>query len=155
MQNTLQPDVYVLIDKLSPHWAPFHRGEIIVFRPPDSVQSPDGAPFIKRVIGVPGDRVELRDGKVYVNGVALDEPYVFADGGPAVTEPAPDGQTDWLVPAGDLFVLGDHRPQSEDSRYFGPIEISRVVGRAWVRYWPVDSFGVVPDASYPVPTAAP
>ena len=155
MQQTLQPAAYLLIDKLSPRWAPYARGEIVVFAPPDDVQRPGGAPFIKRVIGLPGDRVELRDGHVYVNAVALDEPYVYADGGPADTEPGPGGTSSWVVPAGDLFVLGDHRTDSEDSRYFGPIEIGRVVGRAWLRYWPLGAFGILPSASYAVPTPTP
>ena len=155
MQATLQPGSYVLIDKLSPRWAAYHRGEIVVFAPPDAVAPAGGEPFIKRVIGVPGDRIELKAGRVYVNGAALDEPYVFTDNGTSATEPGPSGETTWLVPAGDLFVLGDHRNQSEDSRYFGPIEISRVVGRGWLRYWPLAGFGILPTAPYVVPSPAP
>ena len=74
MEQTLEPGQYVLIDKLSPRWADYARGDVVVFWPPDAEHE---VPFIKRVIGLPGDRVEIRDGLVFVNGVELDEPYVF------------------------------------------------------------------------------
>jgi signal peptidase I len=149
METTVLPDQYVLIDKLTPHWAAYARGDIVVLTPPLHYAGPAGAPFIKRVIGLPGDHVELRDGKVYVNGAVLDEPYVFSKGGVRQpTDPAPGGATQWLVPQGKLLVMGDHREASADSRSFGPIEISQVLGRAWLRYWPFDSFGFVPTPTY-------
>src|SRR5207253_1786752 len=75
MQNTLQPGQYVLVDKLTPHFAPYHRGDIVVFQPPATVAR--AAPFIKRVIGEPGDTVDIRDdGRVAVNGTVIDEPYI-------------------------------------------------------------------------------
>jgi signal peptidase I len=153
MENTLQQDQYVLVDKLTPHWAPYGRGQIIVFKPPSSVASPANDPFIKRIIGVAGDRVELRNGLVYVNGVKLDEPYVFTDDGSNASLPLVGGSTKWLVPDGDLFVMGDHRNVSDDSRAFGPIPISSVIGRAWLRYWPFDTLGVL--KSYPHPELSP
>lgn len=154
MENTVMPDQYLLIDKLTPRWAPYTRGNIIVFDPPDS--EPSGVPFIKRVIGLPGDRVELREGLVYVNGVKLDEPYLFKVGDVAQKSLPEDGETSWTVPAGDLFVMGDHRQSSSDSREFGPIEISHVIGRAWLRYWPVDTFGTLSTPTYTgIPAASP
>jgi signal peptidase I len=145
MQATLEPDQYVLVDKLTPRWAPYARGDIIVFNPPPGVQGGSNpSPFIKRVIGLPGDHIELRDGAVYVNGTKLDEPYVFSDGGvPETTDPVSDGPTQWDVAAGQLFVMGDHRQVSEDGRAFGPIDMSSVIGRAWLRYWPISSFGIL------------
>jgi signal peptidase I len=144
MEMTLLPEQYVLIDKLTPHWAPYARGEIIVLDPPDDEVTGSGTPFIKRVIGLPGDRVQLRDGAVLVNGNSIDEPYVFAeDGVRQSTDPSFDEVSEWLVPDGQLFVLGDHRHDSSDSRVFGPIEISHVIGRAWLRYWPLDAFGIL------------
>src|SRR5215212_7266402 len=77
MMVTLLPEQYVLVDKLSPRWAPYARGDIVVFEPPASWTPNGDFPFIKRVIGIAGDRVELRDGFVYVNGVKLDEPYLY------------------------------------------------------------------------------
>jgi signal peptidase I len=150
MEVTLLPDQYVLVDKLTPRWAPYSRGDIIVFDPPETWSSGGGVPFIKRIIGIEGDRVELRDGKVYVNGVALDEPYVNKDNGiPQTTDPQAGGLSEWLVPAGELLVMGDNRQNSADSRSFGPIEVSHVIGRAWLRYWPFDTFGVLPKPAHP------
>jgi signal peptidase I len=149
METTLMPDQYVLVDKLSPHWAEYARGDIIVFEPPETWSSGGGVPFIKRIIGIPGDRVDLRGGLVYVNGVKLDEPYIFIeDGRPQTTDPSPGGADEWLVPPGELLVMGDHRQDSADSRSFGPIEIRHVIGRAWLRYWPLDTFGVLPKLAH-------
>lgn len=151
MQTTLQPEQYVLVDKLTPRWAPYERGDIIVFDPPESWSiGGGGVPLIKRVIGLPGDTVELRDGRVYVNDIRLDEAYVFRDGdGPAPTEPQPGGASEWVIPEGQLLVMGDNRENSADSRSFGPIEVQHVIGRAWLRYWPFDVFGVLPPPAYP------
>ena len=150
METTLMPDQYVLVDKLSPRWAPYSRGDIVVFDPPETWSSGGGVPFIKRIIGIPGDRVVLRDGHVLVNDVELDEPYLFKENGvPQMTDPAVGGATEWLVPDGELLVMGDHRQDSADSRSFGPIEIRDVIGRAWLRYWPFDTFGILPKLNHP------
>jgi len=152
MEATLLPEQYVLVDKLTPRWAPYERGDIVVFEPPESMRSSSGAPFIKRVIGLPGDRVKLEDGLVLVNGVELDEPYLFERRGePEPTEPGADGDS-WFVPVGSLFVMGDHRSASADSREFGPIDTSTVLGRALLRYWPFDTFGPIPRPNYPALT---
>src|SRR5437867_5139485 len=149
MENTLLPDQYVLVDKLTPRWAPYARGDIVVFDPPETWSSGGGVPFIKRVIGLPGDRVELRDGEVFVNDVKLDEPYIFESNGISqTTEPASGGPSEWLVPEGELLVLGDHRQDSADSRVFGFVDVTHVIGRAWLRYWPFDRFGILPTPSY-------
>jgi signal peptidase I len=151
METTLLPDQYVLVDKLSPHWAPYSRGDIIVFDPPPAWTQGNGVPFIKRVIGLPGDRIELRDGKVYVNDVALVEPYIYLgpDGKPVTTDPAGGGASTWVVPDGELFVMGDHRDASADSRVFGFVDINHVIGRAWLRYWPFDTFGILAKPEHP------
>ena len=152
MEHTLEPGQYVLVDKLSPHFSDFRRGDVIVFEPPAGYQE-DGQniPFIKRVVGVGGDTVEVKDGAVWVNGAKLAEPYVY-DG---QTTDAITGQAVWQIPGGDLFVLGDHRQESQDSRVFGPIAKSTVIGRAWLRYWG-GAFGFVQSATYDnVPDASP
>ena len=149
MENTLLPGQYVLVDKLTPRWTPYSRGEIVVFDPPDTWAPDSDVPYIKRVIGLPGDRIELRDGAVFVNDVKLEEPYVFEDNGASQpSEPTPGGASHWQVPDGDLFVMGDHRGESADSRAFGPTAVSHVIGRAWLRYWPFDEFGILPKPSY-------
>jgi signal peptidase I len=146
MQPTLEPGHHLLVDKLTPRFDAYDRGDVIVFRPPERWFRGNDTAFVKRVIGVAGETVELRDdGFVYVDGRKLVEPYVFTVGGlPELTEPR-GGQNRWLIPDGELFVLGDHRRASDDSRVFGPIESSSVVGRAWVRYWPPDAFGFLGD----------
>ncbi|MDQ6794236.1 MAG: signal peptidase I [Chloroflexota bacterium] len=157
MERTLEPNQYVLVDKLTPRFDAYKRGDIVVFNPPpDWVQQPN-TPFIKRVIGVAGDTVEVRqDGKVYVNKVALVEPYVYQDGGtaqPTVTSTDPPS---WVIPPGELFVMGDHRASSSDSRTFGPIEATAVIGRAWLRYWPFNTFGILQTPTHPeLQTSAP
>jgi signal peptidase I len=148
MENTFLDGQYVLVDRISHVWSPYVRGQVIVFHPPSGIEIGND-PFIKRVIGLPGDTVSLRKGQVYVNGTAIDEPYLFRDAAGQV-EPTDSltGQSTWTVPSGDLFVMGDHRQVSDDSRAFGPIPISSVIGRALVRYWPVSEFGVIPTATY-------
>ncbi len=114
-------------------WRPFGEprpGDVIVFR---QVSSGIAKDLIKRVIAVEGQTVEVRGGTVYVDGEALDEPYISA---PPDYEVPPT-----TVPPGELFVLGDNRINSADSHLFGPIEESQVVGRADLRYWPVDAIG--------------
>ncbi len=143
MENTLLPNQYVLVDKLTPRFEPYGRGDIVVFTEPGA--APDATPLIKRVIGLPGDTVDLAGGHVVINGHALQEPYVYPG---SVTLPL-TAQTHWVIPAGDLFVLGDHREASRDSRAFGPVPIANVLGRAWLRYWPPGTFGVLATPRYP------
>ncbi len=154
MLPTLRPEQHLLIDKLTPRFDSYSRGDIIVFHPPDA--APDSTPYIKRVIGVAGDHVELRDGAVWVNGVALREPYLSTDGPHhGATEPLePDYLTSWDVPPGKLFVMGDHRARSVDSRSFGLVAVDQVIGRAWLRFWPLDGLGIIQVPTYPgVPDA--
>lgn len=148
MEQTLAPDQYVLVDKLTPHFDDYSRGDIVVFEPPEAwVQGGPRTPFIKRVIGLPGETIEIRDGAVFIDDTRLDEPYVY-DRQPTAGAQEP---ASWLVPDGKLFVLGDHREQSADSRQFGPIEQGSVVGRAWLRYWPIETLGILPTPEYPAP----
>ena len=119
---------------------PPERGDIIVFNPP----AESDKPYIKRIIGLPGDVVSIHDGNVFINDQVLDEPYIDT------------GITDCLggcetvtVPSGSIFVLGDNRNNSSDSRVFGPVKISSIVGKAWFTYWPADDIGLVPHYDYP------
>jgi signal peptidase I len=122
---------------------PFHapeRGEIVVFDPPTG----GGEPYIKRVIGLPGDEIAFADGRVLVNGAPLPESYI--DG--AVTFCAAGPHCETTVPAGTVYVLGDNRRNSSDSRAFGPISADEVVGKAWISNWPPSDAGFIPEAEY-------
>ena len=155
MEQTLEQNQNVLVDKLTPHFDSLSRGDIVVFNPITREGSCDaagvnetergGVPFIKRVIGEPGDEVAIHDGSVFVNGVELAEPYVFE--GPTT---AYGDQSSWTVPADRLFLMGDHRSNSIDSRSptIGPICIRDVIGKAWLRYWPLNRVGILPTPTY-------
>jgi signal peptidase I len=148
MERTLEPGHYVLVDKLTPRFDPYHLGDIVVFAPPDS-EADVGTPFIKRVIGRAGDLVEILDtGQVSVNGTVLDEPYLYRSDPDGPTDPTEaSGVSSWTVGEGELFVMGDHRGDSVDSRVFGMVPVDNVVGRAWLRYWPLDVFGLLGGAT--------
>jgi signal peptidase I len=148
MERTLMQEQYVLVDKLTPRFDAYKRGDIVVFTPPEDWVGADRTPFIKRVIGVGGDSVEIHDGGVYINDERLDEPYIYAesDGSVQTTDAA---QERWVVPGDELFLMGDHRQDSADSRAFGPVPVNQVIGRAWLRYWPFDTFGVLPTPGHP------
>lgn len=172
MQNTLQKGDRVLVDKLTPWFGSEpERGEVIVFHdpsnwlagvptePPNALQkalafvgvmpSAEEKDLIKRVIGVAGDTVECKgDGPVTLNGKALDEPYVFPGNTPCSTDDA--GQFKVTVPEGRVWVMGDHRQASGDSRYHqddpegGMVPVDDVVGRAVVVAWPVTRWATLP-----------
>jgi signal peptidase I len=173
MERTLLIQDRVLVNKVVYRFRDIHRGEIVVFNgsgtgftqsesvipPPTNaagkavrkVQSvfglgaPGERDFVKRVIGVGGDTVACCDaqGRVTVNGVPLDEPYIF-ENSPLDLPPGPGGGRTFApfrVPDGQLWVMGDHRGDSADSRVSGPVPTDRVIGRAFVRVWPVSRFG--------------
>lgn len=118
---------------------PPKRGDIIVFDPPNG----DTKPYIKRVIATEGETVSFRDGFVYVNDIKLDEPYISS----GITDcPQCDPV---VVPKDSVFVLGDNRRNSSDSRVFGPVPIDNIIGKAIVTYWPLEDIGRVPHYSYP------
>lgn len=108
------------------------RGDIVVFRSP----TPTERDFIKRIIGVPGDLVEVRDGRVYLNGQLHDEAYIR---GPANYQSPPQ-----MVPNGHYFVLGDNRSNSSDSHVWGFLPASNLIGKAWLTYWPPQQWGLLP-----------
>ena len=121
----------IFINKFIYRWEPIERGDVVVFRyPQDPTKS-----YIKRVIGVAGDRVRIDEGRVYVNGEQLYEPYVRRSYRDDRSFP------ETTVPADSFFVLGDHRNMSQDSRDFGSIPQESVYGKAVFVYWPFDKLG--------------
>ena len=123
MLPTLNNGEYVLVNRLAYRFGQPARGDIIVFRFPVNPKED----LIKRVIGLPGEEVVITDGQVYVNGTALEEPYIAA---------SPRYTSQWSVPEGYLFVLGDNRNDSSDSHSWGLLPINNVVGKAVLVYWP-------------------
>jgi len=131
MEPTLKPGDRVLVNKVSYHLHSIHRGDIVVFkRPPSEAGDPTIKDLIKRVIGLPGDTIESRDGLVYINDRLISEPYLPRG---TLTTSLPKR----TVPAGQYFVMGDNRNNSKDSRFIGPIPGNLIVGRAFVRVWPL------------------
>jgi signal peptidase I len=121
-------------------FAPPEQGDIIVFNPPNG----DDKPYIKRIIATEGQHVTFADDHVYVDGERLDEPYIIKP-----TECDGREYCDVLVPEDNVFVLGDNRTASSDSRYFGPVPIDSIIGKAIFTYWPVKEVGLVPHYDYP------
>ncbi len=125
------------------------RGDIVIFNAPNA--RPNDPPLIKRVIGLPGDTVAIRDTRVYVNHTLLDEPYINE---PCNPTSCPDDE--WLLGADEYFVMGDNRNNSRDSRRFGPIHFNQLIGEAFLRYWPPNGWGIVMDlASANSPSSSP
>ena len=144
MRVTFEPGEYVLVDKLSPRLTGFHRGDVVIFHPPESwPSSSDNTPYIKRVIGLPGETVAIGADGVRINGALLTEGYVYLDGGDNVEEPQ-----SWRLAADELLVFGDHRSNSSDSRAYGPIPASVVVGRAVIRYYPLNRMSLITPPPY-------
>jgi signal peptidase I len=132
------------VDASNTAYYPFHSpepGDIVVLNPPAASDQP----YIKRTVAVGGDVVDIDRGLVFVNGVALNETYI--DG--AITECVKQQYCrNYTVPDGMIFVLGDNRQHSSDSRYFGPVPLDNVIGKAWFANWPADKIGPIPHYSY-------
>ena len=131
MEPTLMIGDRILVDKVSYHLHAIHRGDIVVFAtPPGENAGPAVKDLVKRVIGLPGDTISSGGGHVIIDGKPLNEPWLVKG---TVTV----GVTTRTIPAGEIFVMGDNRSDSQDSRFFGPIHQSLVVGRVVMKIWPV------------------
>lgn len=128
MENTLLEGDRVLVNRLVYHFHPPHRGDIIVFHPPNR---PGSDPFIKRVVAVAGDTIAVRDGQLYLNGVAQDESYVK-------DYPMDGTFPETKIADGYVWAMGDNRNNSGDSRVFGPVPLSDIMGEAFAIYWPLN-----------------
>lgn len=140
---------YLLTEKISYQFkGDPQRGDVVIFKAPASEAcSAEGCEYIKRVIGIPGDRVMVENGEVYLNGELLDQSFlpnkVVTDAGSYCQE-----GVEVVVPQNQYLCFGDNRPNSRDGREFGPISRDSIIGKAFLKYWPVSSIGVIPKVSF-------
>lgn len=141
MEPNFEENEYLIIDELSYRFREIERGEVVVLVPPTGVEQF----YIKRVIGLPGETVEIQDGKIRIyndafpNGVILDEAYI---------DEFTHGEEYVVLGGGEYFVMGDNRDMSLDSRSIGPIPEENIIGRAWLRGLPINRVGVINTPDY-------
>lgn len=149
MEPTFFTGQYILTDLLSYRFHNPERGDVVVFREPDNTTKD----LIKRVIGLPGEKIKLQDGHVILisdktpNGITLNEPYTNQGSQTRGEDTVKDGET-YTIPAGHYFMMGDNREHSSDSREFGAVDKNLIVGRAWLRYWPLPEVSFIPGVAY-------
>lgn len=141
MEDTIMPGDMVFSEKISYYMRSPERGDIVTFADPEVA----GRTLIKRVIATEGQTVDLVDGKVVVSGIQLDEPYTKGKESLPLSRTAADADISYpyTVPAGHVWVMGDNRTASQDSRYFGSVPVSSITGRAAMIYWPISSVGLL------------
>jgi len=141
VMSSMEPNFHdgecIMVNKVSYRSSDPQRGDVIVFDPPFE----SSYPFIKRVIGLPGETVEIKGGKVFINGMPLDEEYIMA--------PPNDPMSAREVPDNEYFVLGDNRNNSTDSSKGWTVARDNIIGKAWFIYWPPDKWGIVKHYNYP------
>jgi signal peptidase I len=131
MEPSLHEGQFVVVNRLAYRWSQPARGDIIVFHFP---LNPERR-FIKRVIGLPGEEVNVRAGQVYIDGELIEEPYLTV---------APRYSGDWTLGGDEIFVLGDNRNNSSDSQNWGPLPLDEIIGKAILIYWPPTEAGLIP-----------
>lgn len=148
MDPTFHNGEYVMTDKLSYKFGSPSRGDVVVFRAPPAANCPEGngCDYIKRIIGLPGDTVEIKDNHIYINNIALEEPYIAS-----TVHTYPGTYTSHgpvIIPQNSYFCVGDNREHSSDSRAWGPVTFDHIVGKVFFRYWPPDRLGLIQHATY-------
>lgn len=131
---------YLLTNKITYRFNIPQRGDIIIFKSPENKKYD----YIKRIIALPGEKISLKDGKIFINGSKLNESAYLSEN--IYTKGSnflPEGK-ELKVPKNQYFVIGDNRPNSSDSREWGYISIENIIGKAWLRYWPPSRFGFIP-----------
>lgn len=136
MEPTLESGQYLIVGKVRYWLGDPQRGDIVVFEPPNGAVED----YIKRVVGLPGERIEAHDGAIWINGYRLEEPYL--------TTGIPYNGA-WELGPEEYFVLGDNRPNSSDSQNWGPLPEGNIVGKAWLCYWPPQHWGLIPHYDFP------
>lgn len=130
METTFTEGDIVMVNKLNYKFSEPRRGDVVIFHAPTE----PGKDYIKRMIGLPGDHIEIKDSKLYINGEAIEEPWLHE----AITY-----EGEWDVPEGQYFVLGDNRNHSSDSHIWGCVPRENLIGNAFFRYWPLNHIGVI------------
>ncbi len=143
MYPNFHDEEYILTDKVSYRKGSPQRGDVVIFHAPP----PANSDYIKRIIGLPGEIVMVKSGYVFINGRKLPEMYLPTAYLTLEKSFLRDG-VPYQIPAGYYMMFGDNRNYSSDSREFGPISKNSIVGKAWVRYWPVSRIGLVPHERY-------
>jgi len=141
-KHSMEPTLYegdnLLVEKISPRFGKLQVGDVVVIKGATPAFAEEGKEIIKRIIAVEGDKVELKDGKVYVNGFVKKEDYIKGNYTPPGTNPEYNSLT---VPKGYVYVLGDNRTNSTDSRVIGPVEVKKIQGKAMFRFYPFNKIG--------------
>ena len=140
MEPNFQDDQYLMVSRIHYLFNEPERGDIIVFHYPEQVTDD----YIKRIIGIPGDTIELRDARLYINGEIIDEPYINEP-----CAPRNCAEETWQLDPDEYFVMGDNRNHSRDSRIFDAIRRDHIVGEVIARYWPPGAWGLVNHINYP------
>ncbi|MCJ7703630.1 MAG: signal peptidase I, partial [Anaerolineales bacterium] len=130
MEPSLHSGEFVIVNRLAYRFGAPEHGDVVVFHFPGDLEQE----YIKRIIGLPGDQVSVRNGQVYINQQAIYEPYIAA---------SPRYEGNWSVPEGHVFVLGDNRNNSSDSHSFGPVPQGNMIGEAFFIYWPPPDWGIL------------
>jgi signal peptidase I len=142
MQPNFHTGQVLMISRVNYLFANPARGEVAVFNPPN--EPPDEPPYIKRVIGLPGETVEIRNTEVFINGQQLYEPYINE---PCLPSSCRDNV--WQLGPNEYFFMGDNRNHSQDSRSFGPVAREAIIGETVIRYWPISDVGFVGHIRFP------
>lgn len=140
MEPNFQNNDYLITEKISFHLQQINHGEVIILRPPDN----PSVNYLKRVIGIPGDTVDIKDGDVYVNGQKLTEPYI--DGQKTLTTNNEEMKT--ALRESEYFVMGDNRNHSRDSRELGPIPKQNIISHVWIRLFPFNQIKIIKDPKF-------
>ena len=138
MEPSFQDEQQLLINKVVYYLHEPERGDVVIFHPPPPYNS-ETTPFIKRIIALPGDIIEIKNGAVYVNGLKLDEPYI--------KEPPAYNFQQKKIPENEYFVLGDNRNSASDSHNGWTVPRQNIIGKAWLSIWPLGEWGLVPNYS--------